>query len=196
MQKISISWQVNKLTSRRVACYFIRKSPFFTLAFVQVDELTSLQVDELLVILYVNPRSFILCFLQVDELTSLQVDELLVILYANLRSLTWFFGRQLVHLSSCSLVHLFFFKYMFSCYFVSFLQVDKLTSLQVYELLVILYANSRSFILCFFASWRVNKSTSIRVACYSIRQFSFFYLAFLQVDKFTSLQVYELLVLL
>ena len=51
MQKISISLQVNKLTSIRVACYFIRKSPFFTLAFVQVDELTSLQVDELLVIL-------------------------------------------------------------------------------------------------------------------------------------------------
>ena|GEM_PF-3612040 len=51
---------------------------------------------------------------------------------------------------SCNyLVHLFFFKYMFSCYFVSFLQVDKLTSQQVDELLVILYVNPRSFILSF-----------------------------------------------
>ena len=48
--------------------------------FLQVDKLTSLQVDELLVILYVNLCSFTLAFVQVDELTSLQVDELLVIL--------------------------------------------------------------------------------------------------------------------
>ena len=41
----------------------------------------------------------ILSFLQVDELASLQVYELLVILYANLRSFTWLFGKQLVRVS-------------------------------------------------------------------------------------------------
>ena len=160
----SFIWLSCKLTSLQVykltSCLLFY-TPILVLlfcVFLQVDELTSLQVYELLVILYVNPRSFILCFLQVDELTSLQVDELLVILYANLRSLTWFFGRQLVHLSSCSLVHLFFFKYMFSCYFVSFLQVDKLTSLQVYELLVILYVNLRFFTLAFV---QVDELTSL-----------------------------------
>ena len=50
------------------------------------------------------------------------------------------FPRLLVSLST---------KALFICYFVSFVQVDKLTSLQVYELLVILYANPRSFILSF-----------------------------------------------
>ena len=60
------------------SCYFV--------SFLQVDKLTSLQVYELLVILYVNLRFFTLAFVQVDKLTSLQVDELLVILYANSRS--------------------------------------------------------------------------------------------------------------
>ena len=73
-----------------------------------------------LVNLYPKSSYVTLSFLQVDELASLQVYELLVILYANLRSFTWLFGKQLVHLSSCSLVHLLFFKYIFSCYFVSF----------------------------------------------------------------------------
>ena len=68
-----------------------------------------------LVNLYPKSSYVTLSFLQVDELASLQVYELLVILYANLRSFTWLFGKQLVHLSSCSLVHLLFFKYMFSC---------------------------------------------------------------------------------
>ena len=81
-----------------------------------------------LVNLYPKSSCVTLSFLQVDELASIQVYELLVILYANLRSFTWLFGKQLVHLSSCSLVHLFFFKYMFSCYFVSFLQAAVLLS--------------------------------------------------------------------
>ena len=102
-----------------------------------------------LVNLYPKSSCVTLSFLQVDELASLQVYELLLILYANLRSFIWLFGKQLVHLSPCSLVHSFFVKYMFSCYFVSFLQVDELTSLQVDELLVLLYANLRSFIWLF-----------------------------------------------
>ena len=81
-----------------------------------------------LVNLYPKSSCVTLSFLQVDELASLQVYELLVILYANLRSFIWLFSKQLVHLSSCSLVHLFFFKYMFSCYFVSFLQAAVLLS--------------------------------------------------------------------
>ena len=81
-----------------------------------------------LVNLYPKSSCVTLSFLQVDELASLQVYELLLILYANLRSFIWLFGKQLVHLSSCSLVHLFFFKYMFSCYFVSFLQAAVLLS--------------------------------------------------------------------
>ena len=52
---------------------------------MQVDKFTSLQVDELLVILYANRCSFVtVSFMQVDELTSLQVDELLVMLLAYL----------------------------------------------------------------------------------------------------------------
>ena len=109
-----------------------------------------------LVNLYPKSSCVTLSFLQVDELASLQVYELLVILYANLRSFTWLFGKQLVHLSSCSLVHLLFFKYMFSC------------------------------LLCLFrVSWQVNKSTSIRVACYSIRKSSFFYSGFLTSNLLT-----------
>ena len=81
-----------------------------------------------LVNLYPKSSCVTLSFLQVDELASLQVYELLVILYANLRSFTWLFGKQLVHLSSCSLVHLFFSKYMFSCYFVFLLQAAVLLS--------------------------------------------------------------------
>ena len=122
MQKISISWQVNKLTSRRVACYFIRQSSFFYLAFLQVDKFTSLQVDELLVILYANSRSFILCFFaswRVNKSTSIRV----------------------------------------ACYSIR---------------------KSSFFYSVFFASWRVNKSASRRVACYFIRQSSFFNMVFWQ----------------
>ena len=58
-----------------------------------------------LVNLYPKSSCVTLSFLQVDELASLQVYELLVILYANLRSFTWLFGKQLVHLSTRKLVH-------------------------------------------------------------------------------------------
>ena len=55
----------------------------------------------LLVNSYPKSSCVTLSFLQVDELTSLQVYELLVILYANPRSFTWLFGKQLVHLCPC-----------------------------------------------------------------------------------------------
>ena len=82
---LGVSRRVNKSTSRRVACYIIDiPRSFVTMSFLQVDEFTGLQVDELLVILYANRCSFVtVSFMQVDEFTSQQVDELLVILYAN-----------------------------------------------------------------------------------------------------------------
>ena len=105
----------------------------------------------MLVILYVNPRSFIWLSC---KLTSLQVYKL----------------------TSC----LLFFKDMFSCYFVSFVQVDELISLQVDELLVILYANPRSFI------WLSCKLTSLQVYKYTScllfykYMFSCYFVSFLQ----------------
>ena len=61
----------------------------------------------------------------------------------------------------------------------------KLTSWQVNKLTsrrVACYSIRKSpfFYFGFRASWRVNKSTSRRVSCYSIRKSAFFYLAFLQ----------------
>ena len=86
------SWQVNKSTSIRVACYFIRKSPFFYFGFRaswQVNKSTSWRVA---------------CY--------------------SIRQFSFFYSVFFCKLTSC----LLFFKDMFSCYFVSFLQAAVLLS--------------------------------------------------------------------